>query len=564
MRKKSLLLFFVLFSTSILCAQNYWKKLELIEQKFALKNKREISNVPSKYDLFSLRLEEFTAKLQESEDVMILLPTHHGELLPFKIKETPVFQEGLAKKFPHIKSFTARSVENSTTTAKISIGTDGVHVSIFSANHSTFYVDPYTKDNSTYIAYSSSDFLSHQKKIECQLDESENKSYLKKQHNAFRTPNDGKLRTYRIAIACTGEYAQFHLTNQNIPNTATDTQKKAAVLSAMNTTMTRVNQIYERDLGVRMVIVNTNDTIIFLDPTTDNLTNSSSSALINEIQSLCDTSIGDANYDIGHVFSTGAGGLAGLGVVCNSGRKAEGVTGTEEPIGDPYDIDFVAHEIGHQFGAEHTFNNSCDDNRSESTTVEPGSGSTIMGYAGICPPNIQNNSNDYFHAVSIQQMWTTIQSEATCATQNNTNNTVPTANAGADVSIPKSTPFVLRGQATDADGTASLTYNWEQIDNGIAVMPPVSTNTGGPLFRSLPSKTTPNRFFPELGTVLAGNSSSTWEVLPAVAREMNFSFTVRDNHSGGGAVARDDIKITVLTVRNSPQIRYNYLKRTIC
>ncbi len=383
--------------------------------------------------------------------------------------------------------------------------------------------------------------------FKCEVEETAKEEL--KNTNFAKNANDGKLRTFRLALVCSGEYAQFHLTRQNVAGSASELTKIQAVLSAMNTSMTRINGVFEKDLAVRMEIVASNHKVIFLDAATDNITDGNANTMINEVQTICDNEIGAANYDIGHIFSIGGDGLAGVGVVCSNGNKARGVTGIGSPVGDPYDIDYVAHEIGHQFGATHTQNNSC--NRTNSTAVEPGSGSTIMGYAGICAPNVLSvgpstgNSDDHFHAVSIAQMWSTIQSSATCAVQTNTNNAAPVAIAGPDYSIPKSTPFVLRGSATDADGTQSLTYNWEQIDTEIATMPPASTNTGGPTFRSLPSKMSPNRYMPALATVVAGNTASTWEVVPSVAREMNFSFLVRDNHAGGGSTARDDMKILV-------------------
>ncbi|WCC45211.1 zinc-dependent metalloprotease family protein [Tenacibaculum finnmarkense] len=253
-----------------------------------------------------------------------------------------------------------------------------------------------------------------------------------------------------------GEYSQFHLNRQNIADSATDAVKKAVVLSAINTTMTRVNEVYERDLSVRMVLVNNNDKLIFLDAATDDLTDNDADALIDESQAKCDAIIGDANYDIGHTFSTGGGGLAQVRSVCVTGYKGSGITGSPQPINDPYDIDYVCHEIGHQFGGTHTQNNDCN---KSSTSAEPGSGSTIMGYAGICSPNVQGNSDPYFHAVSIAQMWAHMQNSGSCAVQSSTNNDAPTANAGKNVSIPKGTPFVLEGIATDAQGLNSLTYN---------------------------------------------------------------------------------------------------------
>jgi hypothetical protein len=356
-----------------------------------------------------------------------------------------------------------------------------------------------------------------------------------------------------MALACTGEYAQFHLgaSQQNIPDSATEQVKKAAVLSAMNTSMTRINGVFEREVAVKLELVGNNDALIFLDPNTDGMSDADPDTLLSENQSICDNLIGTNNYDIGHVFSTSGGSLSGvavLGSACLSGQKARGVTGLGSPVGDIYDIDLVIHELGHQFGATHTQNNSC--NRTENTAVEPGSGSTIMGYAGICSPNIQSgnpdgNSDDYFHTISINQILNLLNTSANCATLTDTNNTAPTADAGTDYSIPKSTPFKLTGIATDVDGTSSLTYNWEQIDSETGTMPPLSTNARGPVFRSLPSKDVPTRYFPDLTTIVAGNTATTWEVLPAVERELNFAFTVRDNNPGGGSTARADMKVDI-------------------
>ncbi len=550
MIKKStlLLLLIFIFSVSKLSSQNFWHKTEKKDASFQKKEILNRENTPQEYSLTSLDLSNFknnlTSLKAKNNKKTITIPNSKGELKKFSIQETPSLAPGLAAKFPMIKSYSAKGIDDPTAIAKISIGTDGLHVVIFSGHESTLYIDPYTKDKKQYIIYKREHLKSSKNDFTCQVEDSAKKviapSFQK------RNASDGKLRTYRIAIAATGEYSQFHI-NRTTPTPTTDTEKKAAVLSAMNTTMTRVNGVYEKDLAVRMVIVNDNDKIIFLDANTDGLSNSDANNLIDESQQKCDALIGDANYDIGHTFSTGGGGLASLRSVCVTGRKANGITGSGQPIHDAFDIDFVAHELGHQFGGTHTFNGTqgnCGGNIG-ATSVEPGSGTTIMAYAGICgSDNVQSNSDDHFHAVSIAQMWNHVQSVASCGTITETGNTAPTANAGSDVSIPKSTPFVLKGTATDAQGVSSLTYNWEQTDTESAAVPLVSTTTGGPAFRSLPSNTSPNRYLPTFPNVVNA-SSNQWEVLPSVARELNFALTVRDNHSGGGNSARDDMKITV-------------------
>ena len=509
------------------------------------------------YKLVSLDLDAFsTAYSLRGKSKIIKLPNANGILKRFQLTETSNFQKELQDRYPEIKSYTAQGLDDPTAIAKISIGTDGFHGVVFSGKNSTIYIDPFTIDKKSYMVYERSSLSKEDEDFTC-LVKGNTKQKIK-DNTLGRTIDDSKLRTYRIAVVCSGEYAQFHLNRQNIASTETDAVKKAAVLSAMNTSMSRINGVFEKDLGIKMVLVSNNDDIIYLNPNTDGqttnnfegITDGNASAMINQVQRICDDVIGDANYDIGHIFSIGGSGLAGLGVVCSSGQKARGVTGISSPINDPYDIDYVAHELGHQLGATHTQNNSC--NRTNATAVEPGSGSTIMGYAGICNPNVigtgpsTGNSDDHFHAVSIAQMWTVIQISGDCSVKTDTNNNTPTADAGIGYTIPVSTPFKLEGSATDADGMSSLTYNWEQIDNEIGSMPPSPTNNVGPMFRSLPSKTSPIRYMPELAAIADNNIFSTWEVLPSVPRDLNFSFFVRDNNAGGGNTARSDKTITVV------------------
>ncbi|WP_223267229.1 reprolysin-like metallopeptidase [Polaribacter sp. IC073] len=537
----AVLLLFSLKSNS----QELWKKLNKETYSSQKKEVRSFKNFPTKHLLYQLDLKEVknTVNIRsKSSGKTILLPNSEGVLETFEIKEASNFEKGLSDKFPSIKSYTAVGIDTPTSYAKISMGSDGFHAVIFSTNGKTVYIDPYSKDNREYIVYKTSDLKEEDAIFKCKVEASAKEPALTNL-NARRTVNDGNLRTFRLALVCSGEYAQFHLTNQGISTTASDTEKKTAVLSAMNTSMTRVNGLFEKDLAVKMVLVADNDNVIFLDKETDNITDGDPGAMIDEVQTIADAQIGTANYDIGHVFSLDGDGLAGLGVVCVTGQKARGVTGRSAPIGDPYDIDFVAHEMGHQFGATHTQNSDC--NRSNNTSVEPGSASTIMGYAGICSPNVQGKSDAYFHAVSISQMQAIIASSASCAALTSNGNSTPVADAGFNYSIPKSTPFILKGTATDADGLSSLTYNWEQTDNEVATMPPVATSTGGPMFRSLPSNISSNRYMPELATVVSGNTSSTWEVLPSVARDLSFSFLVRDNNTSGGATSRDNMIVTV-------------------
>ena len=546
MKKYILSIILCLVSTIIFSQSKHWKLADIEKSNFSTDALKYRKSIPTNFKVYELDVQKFkneilVAKINES--TIIELPTLDG-IKRFSFKEASSLSKGLALKFPVIKSYVAQGIDDPSATARFSFGTDGFHGVIFYTDKPSFYIDPYTKNYNSYISYSRSSLPQRDHDFSCEVDEQLDAKEMVV--SSRRNADDGLLRIFRLALVCSGEYAQFHLNDQGIASDASDADKKAAVLSAMNTSMTRINGVYERDLGVRMEIVDNNDQVIFLDAATDAITDGNAGTMINQVQTICDNTIGTANYDIGHIFSIGGAGLAGLGVVCVSGNKARGVTGIGTPMGDPYDIDYVSHEMGHQFGANHTQNNSC--NRNNSTAVEPGSASTIMGYAGICPPNVQNNSDDHFHSVSITEMWNKIQTSASCAVTTSTGNSAPVIVESEDYSIPKSTPFILRGNASDVNSNNVLSYNWEQTDTEVASMPPASTSTSGPAFRSNSSISSPNRYMPALPTVIAGSTSSTWEVVPSVAREMNFSLVVRDNATGGGNSARDDMKVTTVDI----------------
>lgn len=553
--KKTLLLLFI--SIYVVNSQNTWEKINPNNSSLLTKKTKQTNHLPKKYSLFSLNINNFKNQLNlksRGTEKTILLPDTNNNISEFFIKESSNFSESLAPEFDFIKSYSIISKLDKKTTGKLSIGSDGVHITLYKLDKPTYYLNPYTKDNSVYILFNRSDLNQNNSNPSCTVLE-ENKIQESIHYFDKKIINDGTLRTYRLALACTGEYSQFHVNEQGL-SSGTETQQKAAVLSAMNTTIARVNGIYERDLSVHMniVLVGGTNPLINLDPVSDNLDNDDSIALIDQNQNLCDNIIGSENYDLGHIFATGDGGIARFRSVCVNGFKAGAMTGLNSPINDPFDIDFVAHELGHQFGGHHTFNGntgSCiGGNRNDETAIEPGSGSTIMAYAGICHPNnIQNNSDDYFHTISIQEMLGFIQNSTPCSSNSSTGNTAPTANAGLDYTVPKRTPLILRGNGSDNNTSANLTYCWEQVDNEIVISPPSSTSTGGASFRSFTPTTIPNRYLPKLETIVSGEFFSFWEVIPEVAREMNFTLTVRDNQPNGGAVAFDDMKVTVIDAK---------------
>lgn len=539
--KSYLNLLWILFFVSLGNAQkneNIWsihkkqiEKEEVIFYKSKPKHSTLIDiNVEAlKQQLVNVPQRQFSTK---GKGIIMQFPNHKGETESYLVQEASVMEYELQIQFPEIRSFVGKGIDNPTAIMRFSISPQKGFSGMVLSNEKTIFIEPYTQDLKTYIAF-----------INSNEDDPESNFVCKTEYDPadFRIPdedlvrlknaNDGTLRTYRLALACTGEYAQFH------------GGTVAGALAAMNTTMNRVNGVFERDLGVTMVIVANNTSLIFLNAGSDPYTNNNGGQMLGENQTTCDNVIGSANYDIGHVFSTGGGGIAALRSPCTS-NKARGVTGSPAPQGDTFDIDYVAHEMGHQYGANHTQNNDC---QISSVSVEPGSASTIMGYAGICAPNVQNNSDDYFNGENIKEMWANISfgPSSTCFTGSTTSNVAPVANAGANYTIPLSTAFVLRGSATDTDTSSGLTYCWEQVDATPATMPPLSTNTVGPLFRSLTPSVSPDRYMPHLSTVLSGSLSTTWEVVPSVGRTMNFSLTVRDNEAGGAATDSDEMTVTV-------------------
>ena len=551
--------FFFFFTGLTLSAQSHdelWSRNAEIEVNSLHKVERR--TIPKAYKVFELDIESLSQKLQDTpkrkgkqakSSSIIGFPTASGEIINYEVFEASVLDESLQKKYPNIKSYIGKNVDNSVETIRFSLSKIGLHAMVMQHKGGAVFIDPYTTDLKSYMVYSKKDLPTIDPFV-CLFDEvnSEETSSKSTQSSKSTNADDGQLRTYRLAVATTGEYSQFQLNYHGISSTTPIAEKKEVILSAINVTMTRVNGIFERDVSLTMKLVANNDEVIFLDPGLDGFTNDDGSALIGESQTVIDTYIGTENYDIGHTFSTGGGGLAQLNSPCTT-SKARGITGSSYPIGDTYDIDYVAHEMGHQFGAHHTFNSdegSCNGNISSSTSIEPGSGSTIMAYAGLCAPeNVQSQSDDYFHLVSIREMWSNISfgNSSSCAVLTDTGNSVPSVSDLTNYTIPISTPFILSADASDADND-TLTYTWEQLDAETAIAPPIPTSTEGPSFRSVSPSTSPMRHFPDQNTVIAGDLTNSWEVLPSVSRTMTFAVNVRDNNLNGGQSASKEMTLT--------------------
>ncbi|ESU19430.1 fpp1 protein [Flavobacterium cauense R2A-7] len=454
----------------------------------------------------------------------------------FEMYEASNFEPDLQAQFPQIRAFSGKGITDKYATLKLSISPQGIQTMVFRTDKENEFMEPYSADGKVYAVYNSQRDKG-QLPWTCSTDDRAMFSDVNKQLPSTQKSDAGELKTMRLAQSCNGEYAAYF--GASTAGTAAD---KAIVLAAFNATLTRCNGVYEKDLALHLNLIATTTNVIYCNPTSDPYS-TNLSQWNAQLQTALTNNIGEANYDIGHMFgASGGGGNAGcIGCVCVNGSKGSGITSPADgiPMGDNFDIDYVAHEVGHQLGGNHTFSNSSE---GSGVNMEVGSGVTIMGYAGITSQDIAPHSIDIFHAASIMQIQNNLAGK-TCPVTTSLagNNATPVANAGADYTIPKSTPFILTGSATDANAGDALTYCWEQFDdcgNQTGASSVASaTKTIGPNWRSWSPTSSPSRYMPLLSTVIAnsqttagtGNDGINVEALSSVARTLNFRLTVRDN-----------------------------------
>ncbi|MBB5209510.1 reprolysin-like metallopeptidase [Chiayiivirga flava] len=490
---------------------------------------------------FELDLDGFSA-LAAKRAGPVALPLAGGGFASFDLEDAGTLDPALAQRYPQLRSLRGRDAFGRR--LRLDISPAGVNAMIF-ADDGVQVIRPHGK-RGQHESFARKDVAGARAADRCETDAEP--APLAAALDALTPPaakngdTGGVRRTYRLALAATGEY-----TAAVCAPAAPDT---ACGLAAMVASINRVNEIYETDLAVRLVLVADNDQLVYTDAATDPYTNGNAAALLDENQLNLTNTLGNGAYDIGHVFGTGNVGRASIGVTCKTGSKARGATGRANPQGDPFDVDFVAHEIGHQFHANHTFNGSSGScggsNRVASSAFEPGSGSSIMGYAGLCgAQNLQAHSDPYFHAHSLAEMQAEIAAD-TCDAELPADNKAALVDTLPEHTIPARTPFALRASASDADGDA-LTYAWEQLDLGPVQdgAQPDATATDGPLLRSWPPTPDPERMVPNLATLL-GAPPAKGEVLPQATRTLAFRASVRDNHPGGGSVNHADTTVHVV------------------
>ena len=519
---------------------------------------------PTEFKLFDLNVEPLKNQLssvveKESDSTIISLPNADGGSEQFEMFEASNFEPELQAKFPDIRAFSGRGVTDKYASVKLSISPEGVSGTIFRTasgfveiGGETEFIEPYSADRKTYAVYRSS-----RKKGElpwaCATEEKSLFSSWKEKITTFEVPlsSEGTIRTMRLAQSNNGEYARFF--------GADEPAEAGLVLAAYNATLARANGVYEKDLGLHLNLIAESTSLIFYDPATDPYSETLSEWNDQLRGAIIAAGITTDKYDIGHMFGAdGGGGNAGcIGCVCSTGagdaghEKGRGITSPADgvPMGDNFDIDFVAHEMGHQLGANHTFSlGSLPIPEMLGQDKEVGSGITIMGYAGITQVDVAPHSIDVFHETSIGQVQTNLPMQGCPAAGiiTNAGNRKPVVAPVSNHTIPMLTPFALTGSATDPDGDP-LTYNWEQNDSAlnsgatVANAPASPTKLIGPNWLTFPSTSSPKKFFPRLSTILAGelvtqplaggDPGTLIEALSSVTRDLNFRLTVRDNHS---------------------------------
>lgn len=514
--------------------------------------------------IFSL----LTNKSKNTDNSIVRLPVH-GQQIAFHIKENLVLDAAFRSKYPEIMTFDLQSIDNPGLSGSLTAYSDGLFVTIFGEKEMiSIYPEGNNYDDFYIIEYGIQHDVPKPKQF-CGHDHSNEltddiKIGKKETHASQMLDIGSKIFTYRVAVVATGE---FYRANGN---------DDIAVLAVITHTLNVLNNIYSNEMSIRF---QSGSLIhLFNNPATDpfmpdELQGASPRTIQagNVIQSL----FNPTSFDIGHVFHTHVdgdgwsnGGIAALRSVCNNfsapGQpivKARGWSGSFSNIGNAW-VNLVAHEFGHQFGANHTFNGtgeSCTGNISPTHAFEIASGTTIMSYWGACS-NEQNiptsgEADNYFHAKSIEQIYNYVYNDqgGSCGNSVNSENALPSVVANpcnAIYNIPLNTPFYLTARGVDANNDL-ITYCWEQIDEDGPGTPTqgligaaAASSATAPLFRSYPPVTSPTRFFPSLLTLTSG-TQNPFEVLPVVARKIKMNVAVRDNHTEGGAQSQDAVEINV-------------------
>lgn len=513
-----------------------------------------------RFDLQSLRniLKDAVETGKGAQAVIVSLPTAEGKIEKFAVYSDPVMEKSMADRY-QLGSYVGVGVDDPGKYVRFSTAPTEMQSMIIKDGKFQF-IEPITADKQVYGVFYKTKRTEADHGFECTTEEKNIKDI--KSLEAFgkknlsnvgitHRPASTKFRTYRLALSTTGEYTKKFDPTGGITNTVTQ----------MNATITRVNGVFQKDFAIKLIIQDLPN-IIYTDPATDPYTGN----LNLQLQQTLTAQVGNANYDMGHVFNAagGNGNAGSIGSTCvdpataTSLAKGSAFTQNTNPTGDLFDIDYVAHEMGHQLGGNHTFSHATE---GSGVNVEPGGGTTIMGYAGITQDNVQANSDAYFHYSSINQILNSLDAKTTCGTSENiTNNTAPTIAALTAYTIPKGTPYYLDASATDAEGDA-IKYTWEQYDS-VNNLTSISGDSGwgynaqGSIARSFFGTASGRRYFPSLPLVMAGKltNKATWETVSYIPRILHYAVTARDENALRPMLVSSE---TTLTVGNDGPFKFN-------
>ena len=594
--KKIVLLLGLVMSFGQIIAQNgsVWHKSEISSiSRMTRVNEHENTNGELYFSLdafsFKQSLTNAKDKFSKQQGVVVEFPNLKGEIEKFQVWENSNMTLDFQAQFPEIRAYVGKGISDNGATVNFSVSPQGIQTILFRTNGTTEFIEGYDKAATTYVLFS--DINRNKSSLACSTRSNHiSNNQLPIYSTNKPEANNQTYKTLRLALSCTGEYAAYF--GASTAGTAAD---KALVIAAMNATMTRVNGIYEKDLAVHLNMID-NSNVIYYNSNTDPYSDATSMdnwnyELMNvlHVANYNTAGIGDAAFDIGHMFgASGGGGNAGcIGCICSNdistsidtssgtsvtvpnNYKGSGITSPSDniPAGDSFDVDFVAHEMGHQLGGNHTFSFGYEGAYAtigvDDVQTEPASGSTIMAYAGVTDVNVQWHSDPFFSYRSIHQIQLNLAS-VSCPVSTAMTDAVPIVNAGLDYTIPVGTAFMLTGTASDSDSGDVLTYIWEENDCMTSSQSETTsevkqTKTAGPNWRTFKPSTNKFRYFPQMGKILAGTLAVTTatatstagtpitncESVSSVARTLNFTFTARDNHPGGGQTAEDASVITV-------------------
>ncbi|SEH49163.1 reprolysin-like metallopeptidase [Chryseobacterium culicis] len=519
-----------------------------------------------RFDLDSLRetLKNAVETGKGSRAVIVSFPTAEGKIEKFAVYSDPVVVKSLADKY-HLGSYVGVGIDDPGKYIRFSTAPTEMQSMIIKDGKFQF-IEPITNDKKVYGVFYKTERTAGEHGFECTTEEKNFRDIKSLEFNGRKNlsnigitsrPASTKFRTYRLALATTGEYTKKFDPSGGTTNTVIQ----------MNATMTRVNGIFQKDFAIKLIIQDLPN-IIATDPSTDFYTppaQQTDPSLNTQIQQFLTQQVGNTNYDIGHVFNAAGGnGSAGMiGSICVDPStnkplaKGSAFTQMTNPTGDSFDIDYVAHEMGHQLGANHTFSHQSE---GSGVNVEPGGGSTIMGYAGITGDNIQMSTDAYFHYSSVNQVLNDLDSKPGCGlSQNITSNAAPLITPLTSYTIPKGTAYYLEAIATDTD---AVNYTWEQIDS-VDKFHTISGDSGwgynsqGALARSNSGTVNGRRYFPNLQTVMSGNltDKTKWETVSYTPRVLNYAVTVRDDNTTPMLVSAE----TTVTVADSGPFKFKGL-----